>query len=202
MARRTKAEAEQTRLRILKAALSLFVEQGYERTTFEDVASRIRLTKGAVYWHFKSKPDLLIELVVHMMAIHTDELGRALSDPSSLEELRDHFVERAALIVKTPASRRFFHMMTRLDWSAAKFASVRRRLRQLETGIFSVIERTLGGLQRQGVVRADVEVSAVTTVLGSMWLGLIKARMDQCLDMDLLQAVALGFDMVIGSIRA
>ncbi|MDD2456783.1 MAG: TetR family transcriptional regulator, partial [Kiritimatiellae bacterium] len=68
MARKTKAEAEQTRLRILRAALSLFAEKGYERTTFEDVARRIRLSKGAVYWHLKSKPDLLSALVAWMSA--------------------------------------------------------------------------------------------------------------------------------------
>ncbi len=36
MARKTKADAEQTRQKILTAALDLFVAKGYERTTFED----------------------------------------------------------------------------------------------------------------------------------------------------------------------
>jgi TetR/AcrR family acrAB operon transcriptional repressor len=202
MARRTKAEAEQTRLKILKAALDLFVEKGYERTTFEDVAGRIRLTKGAVYWHFKSKPDLLIDVVVHMMALHADALGRALSDPSTLGELQEHFTARAKLVAKTPSSRKFFHMMMRLDWSAAKFAPVKQRLRQLEMGIFAVIERTLGHLQSQGVVRAEVDVPAVTAVLGSMWLGLLKSEMDQCLEMDLAQAVGFGFSAIGNAIRA
>ena len=202
MARRTKAEAEQTRLKILKAALDLFVEKGYERTTFEDVAQRIGLTKGAVYWHFKSKPDLLMDVVVHMMALHADMLGRALSEPSTLEELRDHFIVRAKLAAKTASSRKFFHMMMRLDWSASKFALVKQRLRQLETGIQSVIERTLGHLQADGTVRADVDVAIVTAVLTAMWLGLLKAGIEQYLEADLSQAVAFGFDSVCQAIRA
>jgi len=201
MARRTKAEAEKTRLRILKVALDLFVEKGYERATFEDVAQRIRLSKGAVYWHFKTKPELLMGVVIHMMALHADELGRALSEPSSLAELRDHFVARAKLIVKTSSSRKFFHMMMRLDWSAAKFMPVKMRLRQLEMGIFAVIERTLGRLQSQGVVRADVAVSTVTAVLGSLWLGLLKSEIDQCVEMDLAQAVGFGFNAICQSIQ-
>jgi len=202
MARRTKAEAEQTRLRILKAALDLFVEKGYERATFEDVARRIRLSKGAVYWHFKTKPDLLMGVVIHMMALHAEELGRALSVPSSLGELRDHFIARGNLIVKISSSRKFFHMMMRLDWSASKFMPVKLRLRQLEMGIFAVIERTLGHLQSRGLVRADVAVPAVTAVLGSLWLGLIKSEIDQCVEMDLAQAVEFGFNAVFQAIQA
>ena len=52
MARRTKEEAERTRTRILASALSLFAKKGYEHTTFTDIAARLKMTKGAVYWHF------------------------------------------------------------------------------------------------------------------------------------------------------
>ena len=52
MARRRKEDAEKTRRKILASALSLFVKKGYERTTFNDIAARLKMTKGAVYWHF------------------------------------------------------------------------------------------------------------------------------------------------------
>ena len=58
MARRTKEEAEQTREAVLKSALDIFYEKGFSRTTFDEVAKRINLTKGAVYWHFRNKADL------------------------------------------------------------------------------------------------------------------------------------------------
>ena len=63
MARRRKEDAEKTRRRILASALSLFVKKGYEKTTFNDIAARLKMTKGAVYWHFESKERLLVELV-------------------------------------------------------------------------------------------------------------------------------------------
>ena len=52
MARRTKEDAQKTRKRILASALSLFVKKGYEHTTFTDIAARLKMKKGAVYWHF------------------------------------------------------------------------------------------------------------------------------------------------------
>jgi TetR/AcrR family acrAB operon transcriptional repressor len=202
MARRTKAEAEQTRLRILKAALDLFVEKGYERATFEDVARRIRLSKGAVYWHFKTKADLLSELVAHMTALHTERVSGALPLPDTLEGLKAHFVARAKLVAGTPANRKFFHMMMRLDWPSAKFEPVKQRLRQLETGPFFIIEHTLSDLRRAGVVRADVDVSVVTAVLGAMWLGLINHEVGKCLDVELTRTLEFGFEAVIAAIRA
>ena len=63
MARRRKEDAQKTRTRILASALSLFSKKGYEHTTFTDIAARLKMTKGAVYWHFASKEALLEELV-------------------------------------------------------------------------------------------------------------------------------------------
>lgn len=201
MARRTKADAAKTRRLILKAALDLFVEKGYERTTFEDVAGRIGLTKGAVYWHFNNKPDLLSELVARMAMLHAEEMGRVLSEPTSLSELREHFVRRAELVVEKPHNRKVFKMMTRLDWSAARFAPAKQRLQQLENGVFAVIERTLGRLKITGGIRADADVSLVTMILGTLWVGLVKAQTDRCLTVDLKQVVTTGFDMVIAAVQ-
>ena len=61
--KRTKEEALKTRQIILQSALDLFYQKGYSKTTFDEIASRIELTKGAVYWHFKNKPDLVAALI-------------------------------------------------------------------------------------------------------------------------------------------
>ena len=157
MARKTKAEAEKTRQCILKAALRLFVEKGYDRTTFEDVARHIGLTMGAVYWHFKSKPDLLAELVVLMTERHTTQLTHTIPHPASLdtpEALTENFVLRARLIVSSPASRRFFLMTRRLDW-ASPITPVRQRIRRLADTPHVVICSALKDTQRTGAIRAD-----------------------------------------------
>jgi TetR/AcrR family acrAB operon transcriptional repressor len=62
MVRKTKEEAEQTRRALLSAALKVFSRQGYAATRLEDIAEEAGVTRGAIYWHFKSKADLYIEL--------------------------------------------------------------------------------------------------------------------------------------------
>ncbi len=202
MARRTKAEAERTRQSILAAALDLFVATGYERTTFEDVARRIGLTKGAVYWHFKSKPELLEALVSHTLERQAEKLGKTMPAVTSLESLKAYFVARARFAVGTSGNRKFFHLMMRMDWPSAKFASLKQRLRQLESGPFYILESTLRELQVKGEVRPSADVVEVRDVLGALWLGLIKLEVGKCLDVELGTAVDFGFESVLARIRA
>ena len=48
-----------TRSRVQKVALELFAEQGYEATSLREIAERLGVTKAALYYHFKSKEDIV-----------------------------------------------------------------------------------------------------------------------------------------------
>src|SRR3984957_4316341 len=48
-----------TRSRVQEVALELFAEQGYEKTSLREIAERLGVTKAALYYHFKSKEDIV-----------------------------------------------------------------------------------------------------------------------------------------------
>jgi len=87
MVRRTKAEAEATRERLLDAAEQTFCRLGVARATLDDVARAAGVTRGAVYWHFSGKAELFKALcersappLEHLLAEaarrrHDDPLG-------------------------------------------------------------------------------------------------------------------------------
>jgi AcrR family transcriptional regulator len=52
-----------TRQRIQSVALELFAEQGYDKTSLREIAERLDVTKAALYYHFKSKEDIVTSLV-------------------------------------------------------------------------------------------------------------------------------------------
>lgn len=60
--KRSKADAEQTRETILDAAEKLFFSRGVETTSLDRIAAAAGVTRGAIYWHFKDKADLMIAL--------------------------------------------------------------------------------------------------------------------------------------------
>lgn len=57
--RRSKQDAEQTRIAILDAAEKMFCSQGVAAATLEKISREAGVTRGALYWHFKDKLDLL-----------------------------------------------------------------------------------------------------------------------------------------------
>lgn len=59
MARKTKEEALKTRETIIEAAVRVFSVKGVAQTTLADIAREAGVTRGAIYWHFKNKADLL-----------------------------------------------------------------------------------------------------------------------------------------------
>jgi len=62
--RKTKEDALVTKEKILDAALQVFIEKGYSQTSLEDVVNRLSMTRGAFYWHYKDKGDLLRQLIL------------------------------------------------------------------------------------------------------------------------------------------
>ncbi len=59
MARKTKEEAEITRERLLDAAAQVFCHRGVTSASLDDIAKTAGVTRGALYWHFRNKTDLM-----------------------------------------------------------------------------------------------------------------------------------------------
>lgn len=67
---------------IIKSAVSIIGEKGYHNTTMEEIASKLLMTKGSVYYYFKDKQDLLYqsqrmllqESIAHIETIQDKEL--------------------------------------------------------------------------------------------------------------------------------
>ncbi|KAG0925767.1 hypothetical protein G6F32_013444 [Rhizopus arrhizus] len=62
MARRTREDAHATRERILDAALVCLLRHGPAGATLELIATECGYSRGAIYWHFGSRQNLLGEL--------------------------------------------------------------------------------------------------------------------------------------------
>lgn len=62
MARKTKAQALETRQHLLDVAINLFSQHGVSSTSLADIAKAAGVTRGAIYWHFKNKSELFNEI--------------------------------------------------------------------------------------------------------------------------------------------
>jgi len=79
-------QPSESRERILAAAVSVFALKGFQRASLDEIAAEANLTKGAIYWHFRSKNDLFTSLLEYRFQQHTaplaEELALALAAPT------------------------------------------------------------------------------------------------------------------------
>jgi TetR/AcrR family transcriptional regulator, transcriptional repressor for nem operon len=62
-----------TRDHIVEAADRLFYRQGYEHTSFSDVAAAVQISRGNFYYHFKSKDEIL-DAVINVRLANTRKM--------------------------------------------------------------------------------------------------------------------------------
>jgi AcrR family transcriptional regulator len=97
-----------TRERILDIALELFTEQGYDKTSLQNIADRLGTTKAALYYHFKSKAAILLELHLRLHDLGTGVLSeleacpdgpaRVAAWPATLDRLIDQIDSHRELV--------------------------------------------------------------------------------------------------------
>ncbi|WP_208026501.1 TetR/AcrR family transcriptional regulator [Streptomyces sp. Tu 3180] len=81
-----------TRQRIQDVALELFAEQGYEKTSLREIAERLDVTKAALYYHFKTKEEILVGIF--------EDLSRPLEDLIEWGRRQPHSLETKQEIIR------------------------------------------------------------------------------------------------------
>jgi AcrR family transcriptional regulator len=79
----TEVAAAGTRDQIVRAADELFYKQGFQRTSFADIADAVGISRGNFYYHFKTKDDMLGAVIDARAAERRDMLARWEAEQAS-----------------------------------------------------------------------------------------------------------------------
>ena len=209
MPRKAQRDAERTRARILASALALFAKKGYVQTTFTDIAARLKMTKGAVYWHFESKQALLMALIDEMLEKFRRQIVKLLPAGAtsfgglSFPVVADMMVRNAAQIIGDPKGTAFFLLIhEQIQWAEASMAEVRADLlRNQRFGPWAAFRTAVENDVREGRARADADPVQVASVCISIWDGLVHTRIAHFLQCDLVDTLRKSYAAVWESIR-
>src|SRR5215468_424710 len=152
------ARPENGRRDLMDIAIDCFARFGYQATSIDRIAKAAGLTKGAIYYHFKDKEELLFEAVKNRVSQFErrviGEIGAIQDAVAALQRVTEVCLEHAT---KSNHRRLIVTLMVEaLDTNARLSAQFREMMRRFRAFLRGIIE--VG--QRQGVFRVDV--SAIT----------------------------------------
>jgi AcrR family transcriptional regulator len=82
---------------ILEAAEKVFVEKGFQKARMDDIADQSNLSKGALYWYFKSKDDIVIEIFDRIFSSEAADLEWLIA---SKDNASDRLLEYTDRVIK------------------------------------------------------------------------------------------------------
>lgn len=168
--RRTKAQAEQTRQHILQSALQLFATQGYNQTSLSQIAAHAHVTRGAVYWHFENKAEILQGLAQIYVQPTLASGQSALSRAAKWEMLEQLMFDKIKELVANVEHQQFFKIIHE-QYGAAEDV---RLIAEQYTKFFleqSALWVEVG--KREGKIAQSLSVAYVHLHIGSLFVGLM-----------------------------
>lgn len=169
--RRTKHDAERTKQAILDAAETLFLKNGVSRTSLEMIAKECGVTRGAVYWHFTDKAQLVQEML-DCIRIPLDEFTEELSNDQegdSLLKLYERCVECMEKFLEPGRERRMMTILMHRCEFTQDLHRVEQRGNTLTLEFVTLVERLFDS-QRQRL-QAGVTPRGASLQLHSLFTG-------------------------------
>jgi AcrR family transcriptional regulator len=168
-----------THARIQQIAVELFTEHGYEGTSLREIAERLGVTKAALYYHFKSKEDIILSLVEDYQAQMDALITWAGSHPANAETRREILSRYMHIVAERSQVFRMLHQ------NQAALNTMAFALRTLKTAPLQLAD------QLAGPGASLRERARVMMALGAMSVGWMYLA-DQVPDRDELSEIVCG----------
>jgi AcrR family transcriptional regulator len=143
--------------RVMRAAVRLFAEKGFEATTVREIVEEAGVTKGGLYHYFESKDDLLLEIYTAMLRMQAQRMRTIAESDLPLPERLHAIIADVVTtsIADLDAATVFFQSFPLLE--KPKQIQVRAERRRYHERVRALVEEG----QRAGIFRGDVPADLV-----------------------------------------
>lgn len=181
MARKTKEQAEATREQLLDTAERLFCEKGVASTSLDDIARAAGMTRGAIYWHFRNKSDVLEAVYNRAVSPMKAMLEHLSSDPGE-DPLGQLKADAKAVLQQLATDARvqvIFDLMFRRFDGGCEFAQLLAREAENSRLCRHQLETVLRAAVAQGQLPAHLDPAAAAILLDSCVFGLMHSWLEE-----------------------
>jgi TetR/AcrR family transcriptional regulator, transcriptional repressor for nem operon len=166
MTETTDSRADSTRQQILRAAAHQFARQPYHQVGLDDVLAEAELTKGAMYFHFRSKHALALAIIEDQTTRYTEAVADLLARKfSGLETLIDFSYLMAIRDISDDIARAGLHLLESIG-----------RIEGLQANLLGAWVQTLANTVARAIGEGDIfddrDPEEVGRLLVSIYMGL------------------------------
>ena len=149
---------------ILDAALTVLVQNGYEGSRMDDVVTESQLSKGAIYWYYKSKKAMYLDLVNFWVIRYSATINHLVENdqaaPDQLKSLFNYFIDQYE---SDPDP---FIALTEFWSMAQKDDDFRAKLQKVYSLFLEVLEKIVAkGVKDGDFKKLDIRITAMSIML-------------------------------------
>jgi len=204
MVRRTKAEAEATRERLLDAAEQTFCRLGVARTTLDDVARAAGVTRGAVYWHFSGKAELFKALCERSAPPleHLLEAAASLRHDDPLGVIEQTLADAMSAVTGCSHTRAVLEILMSRSEAPQQADAQQPCLRNSECNVVASLERLLKQAVARGQLPKETDVRLAAMAINAFISGLVRQWLVDDSPYDLAEAGPRLVHVMLEGLRA
>lgn len=177
MARKTREGAAATREALLDAAESVFRVKGVANATLADVAQAAGLTRGAVYWHFRDKGEMLAAMCERASLPMEAMIACCGSNLklTPLAILRNNAVQGLTRLARDSRTQAVFDVVSNNCEATDELAPLNDRRRLNDEGCRQHVLGLLGRAVDEGALPPDTDLAMAAEICKAFMLGVMHA---------------------------
>lgn len=167
-----KLDSDVRKQQIIEAAAAVFARKGFDGATMDDIVAESGLSKGGLYWHFKSKDDIITAILQEffdqeMVGLEQMVTGEGAASDRLLQLARHMAAEMETQFALLPISLEFYAVAAR---QPAVRAFIQEYYAHYRTRLASLIQQGIDRGEFKSVSANDAAATLVATFEGMILL--------------------------------
>lgn len=168
----------QRKEQIMDAALKVIISKGYENSRMDDIVDLSSMSKGAIYWYYKSKKEVYLNLVNYWVIKYSTVINHIVEeDDSAADQLKDVFDYFILQYEQDPSA---FKALVEFWSLAGRDEDFHKKVDRVYTKFLQFLERIINkGVKSGEFKKLDVRVTALSIMVnieGIIWFTLFDAH--------------------------
>ena len=168
----------QRKEQIMDAALKVIISKGYENSRMDDIVDLSSMSKGAIYWYYKSKKEVYLNLVNYWVIKYSTVINHIVEeDDSPAEQLKDVFEYFILQYEQDPSA---FKALVEFWSLAGRDKDFQKKLDKVYSKFLEFLERIINkGVKSGEFKKLDVRITALSIMVnieGIIWFTLFDAH--------------------------